>query len=173
MLNNDRGGTFTAFGSSTQPRLALAPGRSPRAVLNGGWWPHSWNPAAELPGLVAEVVERYGPIRRLMLSSRTWDPCFDRFLVATGTVQIRWFSSADPGLLSIITEAGDQINLLIVPPDAPAAAARLALDKAADPANSLHAAAILATALPPRQPTDRDGVGGADDTPPAGPSRSS
>ncbi|MEU7872443.1 DUF5994 family protein [Dactylosporangium sp. NPDC049140] len=149
MLINDRRVTFTPFGPSAQPRLALTPGRSPRAVLNGGWWPHSWNPATELPGLVAEVVERYGPIRRLMLNSHTWDPCFDRFLVETGTVQIRWFSSADPALLAVITEAGDQINLLIVPPDAPAAAARMALDKAADPANSLHAAAILATALPP------------------------
>ncbi|MFF5235476.1 DUF5994 family protein [Dactylosporangium sp. NPDC000521] len=150
MVTNGRGVTFTAFGSSTQPRLALSPERSPRTVLNGGWWPHSWDPAAELPGLVTELVERYGPLRQMMLSSHTWDPSFDRFLVASGTVQIRWFSSADPGLLAVITEAGDQINILIVPPDAPAAAARLALDKAADPANSLHAAAILATALPSR-----------------------
>ncbi|GAA3450213.1 DUF5994 family protein [Dactylosporangium matsuzakiense] len=149
MVTNDRHDTFTAFGSSAQPRLALAPGQSARAVLNGGWWPHSWDPAAELPGLVAEVVERYGPIRRLMLNSHTWDPCFDRFVVGTGTVHIRWFSSADPGLLSVITEAGDQLNLLIVPPDTPAAAARAALDKAADPANALHATAILATVLPP------------------------
>ncbi|MGI5242267.1 DUF5994 family protein [Dactylosporangium sp. CA-139066] len=159
MVTNDRRDTFTAFGPSAQPRLALAPGRAPRAVLNGGWWPHSWDPATELPGLVAEVVERYGPIRRLMLSSHTWDPCFDRFLVATGTVHIRWFSSADPGLLAIITEAGDQINLLIVPPDTPATAARAALNKAADPTNALHATAILATALPPRQRAAEAGAG--------------
>lgn len=138
-----------AFGSSAQPRLALTSGRSSRAVLNGGWWPHSWDPAAELPGLVAEVVERYGMIRRLILNSHTWDPRFDRFVVETGTVQIRWFSSADPAEMTVITEAGNQINLLIVPPDAPASAARMAMERAADPTNSLRAAAILAIALDP------------------------
>ncbi|MFB9451784.1 hypothetical protein Dvina_20155 [Dactylosporangium vinaceum] len=159
MLTDDGQTSSTAFGSSTQPRLALAPGHSPRAVLNGGWWPHSWDPAAELPGLLAEVVERYGPLRRLILNSHTWDPRFDRLVVATGTVQIRWFSSADPAELTVITEAGSQINLLIVPPDAPASAARPALDRAADPANALRAAAILAIALRPPPPRNSDAAG--------------
>jgi hypothetical protein len=98
-----------------------------------------------LPGLVLAVTEHWGPIRRLILSSHTWDGDFHRLAVGAGTVRIRWFSTADPSLLVAITDRGDQINLLVVPPGA-SAAARTAMAKAADPANRLDASAIL-TAL--------------------------
>jgi hypothetical protein len=136
--------TFVPFGSPAQPRLSLSSDRVSRGVLNGGWWPRSRDPAAELAGLVVAITGHYGPIRRLILNSHTWDTGFDRLVVGSGTVQIRWFSTAEPSLLVAITEYGDQVNLLVVPPDTSADTARTAMAKAADPANRLHAPAILA-----------------------------
>ncbi|MER7283369.1 DUF5994 family protein [Dactylosporangium sp. NPDC000244] len=130
--------------SPVQARLTLAGGRMPNATLNGGWWPRSWEPAAELPGLVAALTEHYGPIRRLILNSRVWRTGLESTAVNSGPVPVRWFSTTEPGLLIAITEPGNQINLLVVPPGVKAATARAAMDKAADPANRLQAPAILA-----------------------------
>ena len=43
-----------------QPRLRLQPDRSARTLLDGGWWPRSADPAAELPGLILALDERHG-----------------------------------------------------------------------------------------------------------------
>jgi hypothetical protein len=129
--------------SSVQPRLTLAGERMHNATLNGGWWPRSWEPAAELPGLVAALTEHYGPIRRLILNSRVWRSGLGPTAVDSGLVPVRWFSTAEPSLLVVITEPGEQINLLVVPPGSKAATARAAMDKAADRANRLQAPAIL------------------------------
>jgi Family of unknown function (DUF5994) len=142
MLATARLTTFVPFGSPARPRLSLSSDRVSRAVLNGGWWPRSRDPAAELAGLVVAITDHYGPIRRLILNSHTWDTGFDRLVVGSGTVQIRWFSTAEPSLLVAITESGDQVNLLVVPPDTSAATARTAMAKAADPANRLVVGAV-------------------------------
>ena len=41
-------------------RVSLVPVRASQAVLDGGWWPRSADPVAELPGLVLVLGERYG-----------------------------------------------------------------------------------------------------------------
>ena len=128
----------------TQPRLSLTAVRAARAVLDGGWWPRSRDPVAELPGLIIALNERYGPIRQLMLNSHSWDSHFRRLAVGTRAVRAGWFNTVDPGMLIATTERGDQIDLLVVPPEANAATAAIAMATAADPANQLHAPAILA-----------------------------
>src|SRR5258708_33174521 len=67
-----------------------------------------------------------------------------RLAADAGRGQTRGFSTAEPSLLVAITESGEQISLLIVPPDAKASSARVGLAKSADPANRLQAPAILA-----------------------------
>ncbi|UWP85451.1 DUF5994 family protein [Dactylosporangium fulvum] len=124
--------------------MSLAAVRASRAVLDGGWWPRSRDPVAELPGLILALNERYGPIRQLMLNSGTWDGHFRRLAVGTRVVRVGWFSTVDPGMLIATTERGDQIDLLVVPPEATAATADTAMATAADPTNRLRAAAILA-----------------------------
>lgn len=64
--------SVTTISASTlsAPRLVLALPHD-RAVLDGGWWPRSWDPAAELPGLVLTLFERHGRIRHLMLNIHT------------------------------------------------------------------------------------------------------
>lgn len=136
--------TVVPPGPPTQPRLSLPDVRAGRAVLDGAWWPRSRDPVAELPGLVLALTERFGPIRRLILNSTTWDGRFQRLEVGARVVRIGWFSTVDPGLMIATTDRGDQIDLLIVPPEATSAVAAAAMAAAADPANRLRAPAVLA-----------------------------
>lgn len=140
----------------SQPRLVLTPTRADFAVLDGGWWPRSWDPVAELPGLVVAVAARFGPIRQLILTSTAWDSCFRRLAVGTGVVRMGWFSSMDPALLIATTYRGDQIDLLVVPPQTPAMAAERAMATAADPTNVVRAPDILAM-RPHAQPVAETG----------------
>src|SRR5688572_29184450 len=100
----------------SKPRVRLVKVRAGQAVLDGGWWPRSADPAAELPGLVLALGERYGPIRQLMLNNHVWDNRFRRLAVGARVVRLGWFASVDPGLAIAITEQGNQLDLLVVPP---------------------------------------------------------
>jgi hypothetical protein len=127
----------------SQPRLSLAPIRG-QAVLDGGWWPRSWDPVAELPGLVLALSERYGRIRHIMLNIHTWDSRFRRLAVGPDVVRIGWFDTLDPALLVATTGRDDQLDLLVIPPATTPATAEWAMATAADPTNLRHAPDILA-----------------------------
>jgi hypothetical protein len=126
------------------PRVCLVPVRASRAVLDGGWWPRSADPVAELPGLVLVLSERYGPIRRLMLNRGSWDAQPRRLAVGTRIVRIGWFASVDPALAIATTESGDQLDLLVVPPGTAEAQACAAMARAAEPTDTMRAARIVA-----------------------------
>jgi hypothetical protein len=132
----------------SSPRMRLAPTRAGQAVLDGGWWPRSWDPVAELPGLILALAERYGRIRHVMINNGAWDSRFRKLAVGTATVRMGWFVSLDAALLIAITDRGDQIDLLIVPPQTAEAAALGAMARAADPANLMRAPAMLAARVP-------------------------
>lgn len=136
----------------SRPRLVLAPVRASRAVLDGGWWPRSWDPVAELPGLLLALSDRYGRIRNVILNNGAWDSRFRRLVVGTDVVRVGWFDSLDTALLIATTDRGDQLDLLVVPPDSTAVAAEQAMATAADPTNSMHAPDILAAGPAPPPP---------------------
>jgi hypothetical protein len=105
--------TIVASSPPSTPRLVLAPARAGQAVLDGGWWPRSWDPVAELPGLVLALSDRYGQIRRLMLNSVTWDGRFRRLAVGTAVIRTGWFVSLDPAVLIAATDTGEQLDILV------------------------------------------------------------
>jgi hypothetical protein len=140
----------------SRPRLVLTPARAGQTVLDGGWWPRSSDPVAELPGLVLALAARYGPIRQVMLTSTAWDSRFRRLAVGAGVVRMGWFATMDPALLIATTERGDQLDLLVVPPQTAPAAAEQAMATAADPTNTMRAPDILAVKATPR-PTAENG----------------
>jgi uncharacterized protein DUF5994 len=143
MLTTAQRATITAPVPQSPPRLLLAAVRAGRAVLDGGWWPRSWDPVAELPGLVLALSTRYGTVRQLMLNSATWDSRFRRLTVGEDVVRVGWSASVDPALVIATTYGGDQIDLLVVPPRTAATTAEKAMIQAADPANLTRAQAIL------------------------------
>src|SRR5205823_9248093 len=79
--------TAISLTPSSRPRLCLQPDRSARMLLDGGWWPRSADPAAELPGLILALAERHGPfnpITRIMVGMAGWDPSRPRRLQVGG-----------------------------------------------------------------------------------------
>jgi hypothetical protein len=149
------------MGSSTEDRTTVSPSppaearlrlqedHSGRGLLDGGWWPRSADPAAELPGLIPALDERHGRITRLMLGTADWDASRPRRLnigdpAAPRVVKLGWFNTMPGGLLTAISARGERTDLVTVPPGSSEQAARTAMDQAAESGNREHAPAILA-----------------------------
>jgi Family of unknown function (DUF5994) len=149
--------TAISLTPSSRPRLCLQPDRSARMLLDGGWWPRSADPAAELPGLILALDERHGPfnpITRIMVGMAGWDPSRPRRLQVGGpagrrAVRIGWFATMPAGLLIATSARGQRTDLLTVPSDSSDQAARAAMDQAARAGNRTHAPALLAAVTRP------------------------
>jgi Family of unknown function (DUF5994) len=128
-------------------RLRLQDTGAGYALLDGGWWPRSADPAAELPGLIAALDERHGRVARLMLGTADWDASRPHrlFLGPDGrrVVKLGWFATMPGGLLTAFSARGDRTDLVTIPPDSGEQAATAALDQAARSGNREHAPAIL------------------------------
>ncbi|MDN3352000.1 DUF5994 family protein [Actinomadura sp. DC4] len=116
-------------------RLSLDPRLRRLGVVDGGWWPLSRNATVELPGLVSALNARVGVVLRLGLDARDWDEIPQRVTVGGHVVRIGRFADVNH---KIIVTRGRQnhIMLLVIPPDAPTAAAKSALALAAGGKNS-------------------------------------
>jgi uncharacterized protein DUF5994 len=133
------------------PRLRLGPIQTRGAPLDGGWWPRSTDPVAELPGLVLAIDHRRGPITRVMLGRTGWDSHPARIAVAGRVIRFGWFASQPVGLVTGLCADRTRIDLLLVPPDTDEAVATAAMARAAEPGTKLwpklRTSDILAAAL--------------------------
>ena len=132
-----------------RPRLRLQPGLTGHTPLDGGWWPRSSDPAAELPGLILALDQRHGPVTAIMLGRAGWDASRPRWLRVDGpagrrTVRLGWFETMPAGLLTATARNG-RTDLLTILPHTSEPAARAAMDQAAQPGNRTHTPALLAT----------------------------
>ncbi|MGK5556961.1 DUF5994 family protein [Actinomadura kijaniata] len=140
------------------PRLYLPPPRpegSPRTSLDGGWWPRSADPVAELPGLIV-ALQSHGSsgghrlVTHVLLRAADWEGHPRRLRVdgpaATRVVRVNWFDTQPAGLLTAIYADGRRVDLLTVPPATDHAAAWAGLELAAHTTNHLHTPELL-TAL--------------------------
>ncbi|HEY6789728.1 MAG TPA: DUF5994 family protein, partial [Trebonia sp.] len=127
------------------PRLRLPPDRPGSALLDGGWWPRSADPAAELPGLVLALDERHGRITRIMLGMIGWDASRpSRLAVGGRVVRLGWFASMPVGRVTAISASGQRTDLVTIPPHVSEQAAAAAMRHATRAGNRDHAPAILA-----------------------------
>jgi hypothetical protein len=127
-------------------RLQLDPTMVGTGVVDGGWWPRSRDPAAELPGLIAGLDSSLGPISRVALNLDAWDSAPRRVAVAGRRVRVGWFRQMDPDTIGVTRAFQDRVALLVIPPEATTAAAGIAMTMATDGANSARPADILAAA---------------------------
>jgi Family of unknown function (DUF5994) len=138
--------TVFSLAAPSTPRLHLQPARSANTLLDGGWWPRSTDPMAELPGLVMAIDALHGPVKRLMLNRLDWDSHPRRLGIAGRVVHVGYFASQPTSLLTALSgTSGDRVDLLIVPPDTDSRAAAAAMTLAAAPGNQIHARDILQT----------------------------
>ena len=129
MLTTDERRTAASPAAPSRPRLRLQPDLWARTLLDGGWWPRSADPAAELPGLILAIEETSQPDHP---------------------------DHARPSRLLTATARTRRTDLLTVPPHTGEPAARAAMDQAARAGNRTRTPALLAAlttaAIPGRPP---------------------
>ncbi|SHK52121.1 anti-anti-sigma factor [Nocardiopsis flavescens] len=142
------------------PRLRLNPIPHRGAVLDGGWWPRSGDPVAELPGLVLALDDRRGPVHLLELGVTGWYRRPGFLAVAGRAVRLSWSLETPPDLLVAVGANGSRTRLLVVPPGVAAFSAWSAIDLAALSTNTSRASEIMDAAsllMPsPRTPQEMD-----------------
>jgi hypothetical protein len=150
--------TLTTAPPPTRPpaagelRLQLDPTMAGTGAVDGGWWPRSRDPDAELPGLIASLDASPGPITRVALNLDAWDTAPRRVPVNGRRVRVGWFRHMDAATIGVTRALQDRMILLVIPPEATTAAAEIAMAMAADGTNGAGPADILAAA----------GIGGED-----------
>jgi hypothetical protein len=135
--------TVTSPTPPTTPRLRTVPAGSRRTLLDGGWWPRSTDPVAELPGLVLAIDRLHGPITRLILNADDWNSHPRRVGVSDRVMRLGYFTSQPTGLLTALCANGDRVDLLVIPPQTEAGIADAAMLLAATTSNLIHAQHIL------------------------------
>ncbi|MEU4780788.1 DUF5994 family protein [Micromonospora sp. NPDC023633] len=135
-----------ALAPPSTPRLRIEPTRSARTLLDGGWWPRSTDPLAELPGLVLAIDLLHGPIVRLVLNADTWDGNPRHLSVDGRVLRLGYFTSQPATLLTAICLNDDRVDLLVVPPQTPARLAEAAMMLAATAGNLVHSPQLLVAA---------------------------
>jgi Family of unknown function (DUF5994) len=129
-------------------RLLLQQDHAGPAPLDGGWWPRSADPDAELPGLIFALDKLHGRISRVMLGAADWNASRPSRLrvgeAGSRVVRLGWFDSMPAGLLTAISASGQRTDLVTIPPDTSEQNAAAAMQQAARAGNREHAPAILA-----------------------------
>ena len=110
-------------------RLRLGAVLSHGTLLDGGWWPRSASPVAELPGLILAIEDRCGRVTRIMLGPAGRDSQPRRLAAAGRVVKIGWFPGQPAGLLTTFC-GSSRIDLLVVPPGTAETDARAAKEPA-------------------------------------------
>jgi hypothetical protein len=136
-------------------RLQLDPTMTGAGAVDGGWWPRSRDPDAELPDLIAGLESSIGPITRVSLNLDAWDTAPRRVAVDSRRVRVGWFHHMDAHTIGVTRASQSRVTLLVVPPQATTAAAEIAMAMAADATTSDGPADILVAA----------GLGGEDPAP--------
>jgi hypothetical protein len=136
--------TGTDPGEKGRLRLALLEPRSPRTTLDGAWWPRTRSLSDELPALITELHSRGIRATRVAYNPAGWDPAPRRLDADSRVIRLGWFRSIDPQMLDLTgdLERG-RVDLLVVPPDTPKAAAAAAFAAATEPGNSRSPAEIM------------------------------
>jgi Family of unknown function (DUF5994) len=125
------------------PRLRMEPTGSRRTLLDGGWWPRSTDPLAELPGLVLAIDLLRGPVNRLILAGEGWDSHPRRLRVAGRVLKLSYFASQPTSLLTVLCRNGNRVDLLVVAPDTERGPADAAMILATTTGNRIHAHHIV------------------------------
>ncbi|WP_329336734.1 DUF5994 family protein [Streptomyces sp. NBC_00663] len=121
--------------SPTAVRLSLAAqpsyGRMPR-LIDGAWWPHSYDLTSELPKLLAGLPPTWGQIGSVTVNGAGWSPFPGRMLVANQVVRLHLTNHPQaPPTVCLLTPGHGRWDLLVIAPDTAQAEAGQLMDAAA------------------------------------------
>ncbi|MCK7623797.1 DUF5994 family protein [Streptomyces sp. RS10V-4] len=109
-------------------RLAIAPPGPVTRRIDGAWWPHSTDLAAELPELLAALPFDWPRITHATVNGTGWSALPGRILAAGHVVRLRRTANRPgPDTLCLVSAGHGRWDLLLLPPATPEAAAVRAL----------------------------------------------
>jgi Family of unknown function (DUF5994) len=100
------------------PRLRLKAKAPQSGFVDGAWWPHSADLAAELPDLLSVLSVRLGPIGRVVYKLNEWDTPPAKLAVGTRTVRLDGYRRQPVHTVEVLGLNRSTIVLLVVSPDA-------------------------------------------------------
>ncbi|MDF3140105.1 MULTISPECIES: DUF5994 family protein [unclassified Streptomyces] len=128
------------------PRLSVTPNVS-HGPLDGAWWPRCDALELELPALVGCLDPAVGTVTRVTVDTASWPDAPQKVMAPGHTIEVvRTDLDAKAHAITLDCGTTGRWELLVIPPDEPAATAARLLTAAADPENPLSAPRILALA---------------------------
>ncbi|NUK10338.1 hypothetical protein HRW18_20605 [Streptomyces lunaelactis] len=111
-------------------------------LFDGAWWPRTRDLKTQLPGLITALTARLGPVARVGLDASAWDDAPGHLVIDDRMVRVDW-SAVDDDTMIISRGPRDHFSFLVIPPEAPASAARAAMTMAVQDGNCTSAEQIL------------------------------
>jgi hypothetical protein len=143
--------TATAEDPRQPLRLRLKPKAPITGFVDGGWWPRSRDLAAELPGLLAVLAVRMGPVERVSYHVADWGPTGGKISVGGGVIRVGGYRALRAGTMDVMS-ARQRVTLLVVAPDTSAPTAHSALMAAGHRGNTDDVEMLLGQSNSPRRP---------------------
>jgi hypothetical protein len=132
-------------------RLDLKPEAPATGAVDGGWWPHARDLAAEAPALLAALTARLGTVEGVSYNLDDWGATRREITIDGARVRLAGYRSQHRDTIDVYSRRR-LVTLLVVAPEATAPHARAALRAAADRANTDGVEALLLA--PPARSVD-------------------
>jgi len=139
--------TPSALLSQPPPRLALIPAGSVPTRIDGAWWPRSRDLTAELRALTEVLERRWDRITRVTVNPAHWPVIPHKVEVNGHVVKVGWFKEQDPHQLMLLSYRTGRWDLLVIPPQTPAATAAWLMAAATDPPRTSTGSRLMAEAF--------------------------
>ena len=127
-------------------RLSLKPPGPTTGVVDGGWWPRSWDLAAEVPALLTALAPRLGSVEDVSYNLDDWGPTPRKIKLGETRVRLAGYRSLHRNTIDV-RGARQRVTLLVVAPEVTASVARAALRDAGHPANADGVETLLRTSV--------------------------
>lgn len=98
------------------PRLRLKPKAPSTGLVDGAWWPHSTDLAAEVPDLLAVLSVRLGIISDVLYRVTEWVKAPNKILVGNRSVRLAGYQRQPAHTAEVVGVSGRRLILLVVPP---------------------------------------------------------
>jgi hypothetical protein len=118
------------------PRLRLKRRAPQSGYVDGAWWPHSMDLAAELPDLLSVLSVRLGPIGRVIYNVNEWVKTQTKLVAGGRTVRLDGYLRQPVSTIELLGLNSGKILLLVIPPHVDAAKAHAIMMAAAGPSNA-------------------------------------
>ncbi len=113
-------------------RLSLVPIRARQRMLDGAWWPRSYDAESEMSALIAALYAGMKPVTRIGVRRGLWLTTPPTLTVDGHAVRLDWHGPQDIHAISVTADGPRRLDILLVPPGATSAAAETAMSTGRD-----------------------------------------